>query len=194
MPRTCTVCKHKKRGKIDAVKGDQDGLEMEKRPTYFVLQLKPRFMLFDPLEEADKMKARCRGKDRPARQSEFSRWFSMFSPRGADYTHLAAEQMRVFADLAKDLGQSLGLWRAPIPKRVRTQLILKFNCRCQYCSRLGDQQGGPDGRTWHVDHIFPVSRGGDDSEDNLTLSCATCNLRKHDAIGGAWQKNATRSA
>lgn len=49
---------------------------------------------------------------------------------------------------------------------------------CTYCSGLGNYELGPDGRTWHVDHIYPKHMGGDDGMDNLVLACATCNLRK----------------
>lgn len=64
--------------------------------------------------------------------------------------------------------------------------------KCFYCNYLGDENKGPDGRTWHVDHAYPVSLGGDDSQDNLVLSCATCNLRKLDKTALAFI--ATRNA
>lgn len=31
----------------------------------------------------------------------------------------------------------------------------------------------------HVDHIIPLARGGAETEANLCVSCANCNLRKH---------------
>lgn len=31
---------------------------------------------------------------------------------------------------------------------------------------------------YHVDHRIPLSRGGDDTAANITLSCPSCNLRK----------------
>jgi hypothetical protein len=49
---------------------------------------------------------------------------------------------------------------------------------CRYCSGAGDEDSGPDGRAWHVDHLYPVVRGGDSQPDNLVLACATCNLKK----------------
>lgn len=52
--------------------------------------------------------------------------------------------------------------------------------RCFYCGRQGDEDRGPDRRWWHVDHCYPVVRGGDARSDNLVLSCASCNLEKKD--------------
>lgn len=37
---------------------------------------------------------------------------------------------------------------------------------------------GPDGRNWHIDHVYPKALGGDDGLDNRVLACATCNLSK----------------
>ena len=33
-------------------------------------------------------------------------------------------------------------------------------------------------RQWHIDHIHPLSMGGDYSLDNLAPSCKSCNLKK----------------
>ena len=35
---------------------------------------------------------------------------------------------------------------------------------------------------FEVEHINPLSRGGDNSENNLALSCRSCNLYKSDAV------------
>lgn len=40
------------------------------------------------------------------------------------------------------------------------------------------KEKGPDGRVWHIDHLYPEALGGDWKNDNLVLACATCNLRK----------------
>jgi 5-methylcytosine-specific restriction endonuclease McrA len=36
------------------------------------------------------------------------------------------------------------------------------------------------GRSYHVDHKQPVSRGGSNWPENLAVTCPTCNLRKSD--------------
>jgi 5-methylcytosine-specific restriction endonuclease McrA len=44
--------------------------------------------------------------------------------------------------------------------------------RCVYC-------GVDITRKYHVDHIMPLSLGGEHQNENLQLLCPTCNLRKH---------------
>lgn len=43
------------------------------------------------------------------------------------------------------------------------------NDPCVYCGSYED---------WAVDHIYPVSKGGSGSWDNLTRACNSCNFRK----------------
>lgn len=63
----------------------------------------------------------------------------------------------------------------------RDRLGAETGWTCFYCQGKGDDVKGPDRRAWHVDHVYPVSRGGDDEQDNHVLACATCNLKKHAA-------------
>jgi 5-methylcytosine-specific restriction endonuclease McrA len=39
-----------------------------------------------------------------------------------------------------------------------------------------------DGKSWHTDHVIPGSKGGANKDDNVVLSCATCNMRKRDKL------------
>lgn len=57
-------------------------------------------------------------------------------------------------------------------------VLCKFTC--SWCGESGDDIAGPDGKTWHIDHIKPRISGGTDEVRNLTLSCETCNLSKSD--------------
>lgn len=55
-------------------------------------------------------------------------------------------------------------WRNAIAKRD--------NYTCAYCGDKID--------TFHVDHVFPRSKGGKNTASNLVTSCASCNLAKSD--------------
>jgi hypothetical protein len=62
--------------------------------------------------------------------------------------------------------------RKPLPKSIRFE-VLKRDCfTCQYCGREA-----PD-VILEVDHIIPISKGGDDSLMNLVTACRDCNRGK----------------
>ncbi|MFH1884551.1 MAG: HNH endonuclease signature motif containing protein [Planctomycetota bacterium] len=46
--------------------------------------------------------------------------------------------------------------------------------RCEYCHAPEAVFNFP----FEVEHIFPISRGGTDTETNWALACRSCNLRK----------------
>lgn len=68
--------------------------------------------------------------------------------------------------------------RSPLPARIRTSIYNRDGGKCIYC---GDTDG-----PFHVDHVFPFSRGGSDDPANLALACATCNLSKSDMTIAEW--------
>jgi 5-methylcytosine-specific restriction endonuclease McrA len=40
----------------------------------------------------------------------------------------------------------------------------------------------------HFDHMIPLSKGGEHSVDNICVSCATCNLKKHSRSVSEWRR------
>lgn len=62
--------------------------------------------------------------------------------------------------------------RKPIPKSVRFEVFKRDRFTCQYC---GDK--APE-VILHVDHIHPVSDGGENEIMNLVTACAACNQGK----------------
>ena len=62
--------------------------------------------------------------------------------------------------------------RKPIPKSVRFEVLKRDSFTCQYCGR-----SAPD-VILELDHIIPVSKGGDDSIMNLVAACRDCNRGK----------------
>jgi len=55
---------------------------------------------------------------------------------------------------------------------------------CAYCGEETTQNPGP--RQKNYDHVYPRSRGGDDSPDNVVVSCRTCNLQKGARTPSEW--------
>lgn len=48
---------------------------------------------------------------------------------------------------------------------------LRQHGRCYWC-------GAKVAKEYHVDHVFPVTKGGSNGPDNLVVTCPTCNLSK----------------
>lgn len=57
---------------------------------------------------------------------------------------------------------------------IRKLVYERANGCCEYCQTCEANSG----QTMHIDHIIP---NGDDSLDNLCLSCWNCNTSKHKA-------------
>lgn len=77
---------------------------------------------------------------------------------------------------------------APFKRRavdldVRGRVFARDGHCCVYC-------GAKDGL--QVDHDFPVSRGGDNAEDNLLTACFLCNVRKGNKTRAEFEKGLTR--
>lgn len=52
------------------------------------------------------------------------------------------------------------------------EIIERQKYKCVYCGKSVK-------KSYHVDHIQPISKGGGNGKDNLQICCPTCNLRKH---------------
>lgn len=67
-----------------------------------------------------------------------------------------------------------------IPKVIQQAVRHRANFLCEYCHTAEKWQYV----MFTIEHVIPVSLGGDDSFDNLALSCFACNRRKSDKIKG----------
>jgi len=56
----------------------------------------------------------------------------------------------------------------------RNRVLGRDGYRCQYCGAKGTNM------TLTMDHIFPASRGGQTSPENLVTACFSCNQKKGD--------------
>lgn len=71
---------------------------------------------------------------------------------------------------------------AAIRREARTianEIFLRDNFRCVYCGAT---------EKLSLDHVHPVSRGGDNSIDNLVTACRSCNSSKGAKDKEEWQK------
>jgi hypothetical protein len=60
-----------------------------------------------------------------------------------------------------------------IPTEVKNHVLERDGGCCVMC---GSNEG------IHFDHILPIAKGGDNTEDNIQILCKDCNLRKSDKI------------
>lgn len=61
-----------------------------------------------------------------------------------------------------------------IPAELRRLVIQRAAGRCEYC---GLSQEGQEA-TFHIDHVIPVTVGGQTVAGNLASACVSCSLRK----------------
>jgi HNH endonuclease len=64
--------------------------------------------------------------------------------------------------------------RNKISERIQQQVRNRANYLCEFCHANEQWQYV----RFTVDHVIPVSLGGSDNSDNLTLACFHCNRRK----------------
>lgn len=58
----------------------------------------------------------------------------------------------------------------PVDKTTRRAILTRDSSKCGYCGAHADT----------IDHIFPKSRGGLDTWENLISACLRCNQKKRD--------------
>jgi hypothetical protein len=62
--------------------------------------------------------------------------------------------------------------RTPTSKRLRFNIFERDNFTCQYCGKR------PPEVVLEIDHIIPVSKGGETEHENLLTACFECNRGK----------------
>ena len=56
-------------------------------------------------------------------------------------------------------------------------ILEEYNYRCAYCDVEFDCENLPE-----KDHIIPISKGGDNTKENIVPACRSCNAKKHNNI------------
>ena len=72
---------------------------------------------------------------------------------------------------------AIELERSKLSASLRYDILKRDGFKCQICGATIK-----DGVKLHVDHIFPVSKGGKTEPNNLRTLCDKCNLGKSDKI------------
>lgn len=65
-------------------------------------------------------------------------------------------------------------------EELRWDLYKAYGGVCQYCSEIIVG-------AFHIDHILPVAKGGNNDIANLTLACPPCNLSKGSKTLDEWK-------
>jgi hypothetical protein len=74
-----------------------------------------------------------------------------------------------YAALASGRRRTNRYTKIPIPYPIKKAVLERDAYRCQKCG---------DHHDLHVDHIFPESKGGEATMENLQCLCRTCNIKK----------------
>ena len=83
-----------------------------------------------------------------------------------------------------DRTEALFVFRGMMEFTLRKKIFDRDSGKCQMCEqevRLFSKYYG-DLKTGEIDHIFPKSLGGNNSEANLQLLCLLCNRRKYNKV------------
>ena len=100
---------------------------------------------------------------------------SMSSSQKEDGRRLVSVSEKVWRVV--NYGKWNHLGRQSIPRVTRQQILARDRGRCVVCGSRIDLQ---------IDHIIPVSRGGDNEPSNLRVLCRNHNLSKGGKLDEEW--------
>ncbi len=104
---------------------------------------------------------------------------NLVSPRGGDRTALRMPTTAMRRELHKRDGYHCRFCGIPV---IRAEVRKLFNASYPECSLWGrrnmEQHAGFQAMWAQYDHVVPHSAGGDNTLDNLVVTCAPCNFAK----------------
>jgi 5-methylcytosine-specific restriction endonuclease McrA len=120
----------------------------------------------------------------PEKVGESSRKFNKANPERRKATALkyalsprGRERGRVHVEKRRALKLANGTEHYTVAD-VRRQYALQHG-KCHWCDK-------PVGDKYHIDHIIPLSKGGDNSARNICIACPFCNRSKSDKLPHEW--------
>lgn len=78
------------------------------------------------------------------------------------------------------MSKSRNLMSAANKKRRRRAKWIESKGICFYCKVKMHFDGADDGTKMTLDHLIPISKGGDDKLSNLVAACKKCNGKRGD--------------
>ena len=113
-------------------------------------------------------------------QSEANERFERRRQRDIEYSKRASEMKKALREPEKKISvqrRFIAQQRRLMSDSLRYDVLRRDGFRCQICGATQK-----DGVRLHVDHIYPVSKGGRTEMSNLRTLCERCNMGKRDKI------------
>ncbi|MDC1142545.1 HNH endonuclease [Planctomycetota bacterium] len=108
---------------------------------------------------------------------DMNRWFAEFSASAdapkPDFEFVRTTSVFVRLPEVVVLGRYNGVPRCELAFN-RRNVFRRDDFTCQYC------RGKPGIKHLSIDHVYPSSRGGENSWQNCVVACVKCNTRKGD--------------
>lgn len=127
------------------------------------------------LENKDKeraMMARYRAENRAIlvlrAREQYQKHKKRIKADNAAYKKGRPEQCRVY-----HINRKRRLADGVLSTDIVARLMIEQRSHCAYCTT-------DISRSYHLDHVHPVARGGRNIDDNVQLLCPACNLSKND--------------
>ncbi|MCL2555736.1 MAG: HNH endonuclease [Firmicutes bacterium] len=94
-----------------------------------------------------------------------------------DYNHIKHMHAQILDDLTKKSSEHYRrrIERSKVTDGIRFDVFKRDGFRCKICGASADSRV-----KLHVDHIKPISKGGDSNINNLQTLCESCNMGKSD--------------
>ena len=146
----------------------------------------------DRSKNKEKINAKKRRQNKTTRKDSIRRWNKYYSEKNKD--KISAHYKLWYDNNREKLGEERRLAYARNPERFNVharnrksrilysggvhtandiaEILKAQHGRCAYCRKKVN-------RSYHVDHIVALSRGGTNARANLQITCPSCNRQKH---------------